>query len=71
VTNKLSEKASQVHIDVRMCKDCKHTVFSKSDFMRELAYEPSDQRAYQNLKQFERGIRIMLPRFQKLLQVLQ
>ena len=54
-----------------MCKNCKQTVFSKADFARQLAHVPSDQRAYQNLKQFERGIRIMLPRFQKLLVALQ
>ena len=54
-----------------MCKDCKHTIFSKSDFARELANRPADQRAYENLVQFERGIRLMLPKFQRLLQALQ
>ena len=54
-----------------MCKDCKYTIFSKSDFARELAFKPPDQRAYENLTQFERGIRLMLPKFQKLLQALQ
>jgi len=54
-----------------MCKDCKYTIFSKSDFASELAFIPPDQRAYQNLKQFERGIRVMLPRFQRLLSTLQ
>lgn len=67
----ITEKGNQIPIDVRMCRECQHTVFSKSDFARELAYEPVDQRTYQNLKQFEKGIRNMLPRFQKLLQVLQ
>ncbi|KAH7128119.1 FYVE zinc finger-domain-containing protein [Dendryphion nanum] len=66
-----SEKASQIGIDVRMCKDCKHTLFSKSDFERELAQRPVDQRSYENLAQFERGIRLLLPRFQKLLVALQ
>ncbi|KAF2816893.1 uncharacterized protein BDZ99DRAFT_4012 [Mytilinidion resinicola] len=70
--NRNSEKgASQVSVDVRMCKDCKHTLFSKSDFARELARTPPDQRAYENLAQFERGIRLLLPRFQKLLVALQ
>lgn len=54
-----------------MCRDCKHTLFSKSDFSRELSDKPRDQRAYENLVQFERGIRLLLPRFQKLLAALQ
>lgn len=54
-----------------MCKDCKYIIFSKSDFASEVALIPPDQRVYQNLKQFERGIRILLPRFQKLLSTLQ
>lgn len=72
MTNEVSEKPnSQVSIDVRMCKDCKHTLFSKSDFARDMATQPPDQRAFENLKQFERGIRLLLPRFQKLLLALQ
>ncbi|KAF1952377.1 hypothetical protein CC80DRAFT_479620 [Byssothecium circinans] len=67
-----SEKgAAQIGLDVRMCKDCKHTLFSRSDFQRELASKPKDQRSYENLAQFERGIRLLLPRFQKLLMALQ
>jgi hypothetical protein len=66
-----SEKESQIGIDIRMCKDCNHTLFSRSDFERELAQRPTDQRAYENLTQFERGIRLLLPRFQKLLMALQ
>lgn len=66
-----TEKATLVPVDVRMCKDCRHTVFSKADFAAEATTLGPDQRAYQNLKQFERGIRLMLPRFQKLLQALQ
>jgi hypothetical protein len=54
-----------------MCKDCKHTLFARGDFARELASKPKDQQAYENLAQFERGIRLLLPRFQKLLQALQ
>ena len=56
---------------MRMCKDCQRTIFSKADFARELASNPPDQRAYQNLLQFEHGIRLLLPRFQKLLLTLQ
>jgi rabenosyn-5 len=54
-----------------MCKDCQHTLFARSDFAREMADKPKDQRAYENLAQFERGIRLLLPRFHKLLQALQ
>jgi rabenosyn-5 len=54
-----------------MCKDCQRTIFSKADFSRELASSPPDQRAYQNLLQFEHGIRLLLPRFQRLLLTLQ
>lgn len=56
---------------MRMCKDCKHTLFSRSDYTRELAEKPPDQRAYENLTQFERGIRLLLPKFQRLLVALQ
>lgn len=66
-----SEKGGQMGIDIRMCKDCKHTLFSRSDFENELSHKPTDQRAYENLAQFERGIRLLLPRFQKLLMALQ
>ncbi|KAF2232546.1 hypothetical protein EV356DRAFT_517305 [Viridothelium virens] len=65
------QATAQVSLDVRMCRDCKHTVFSKSDFARELALRPADQRSYENLKQFERGIRLLLPKFQRLLLALQ
>jgi len=70
-TTKDSEKESSVAVDVRMCKDCQHTIFSKADFARETSIQPPDQRAYQNLVQFERGIRLLLPKFQRLLQALQ
>lgn len=72
VTDNRSEKGnSQIGVDVRMCKDCQHTIFSKSDFARELALRPPDQRAYENLIQFERGIRLLTPKFQRLLLTLQ
>ncbi|PNS21023.1 Vacuolar segregation protein pep7 [Sphaceloma murrayae] len=67
-----SEKnGNQVPVDVRMCKDCQHTIFSKADFAREVSQQPPDQRAYQNLVQFQRGIQLLLPKFQRLLQTLQ
>ena len=41
------------------------------DFQESLAQSPPDVRAYENLVQFERGIRLMLPKFQRLLTILQ
>ena len=61
----------QVGVDLRMCRDCRTTVFSRSDFAATVAHKPPDVRAYENLVQFERGIRLMLPKFQRLLMVLQ
>ncbi|KAF2723003.1 hypothetical protein K431DRAFT_220991 [Polychaeton citri CBS 116435] len=66
-----TELNGRVAVDVRLCKDCQRTVFSKADFARELAQQPPDQRSFQNLTQFERGIRLLLPKFQKLLIALQ
>jgi rabenosyn-5 len=60
-----------VAVDVRLCKDCQRTIFSKVDFARELSVSTPDQRAWQNLLQFEHGIRLLLPRFQRLLVTLQ
>jgi rabenosyn-5 len=54
-----------------MCRDCKTTVFSKKDFAAEVSHKPPDQRAYENLVQFEKGIRLLLPNFQRLLIALQ
>lgn len=54
-----------------MCKDCQRTIFSKADFLRELNAETPDLRAYRNLVQFEHGIRLLLPKFQRLLLTLQ
>lgn len=70
--NTATEKAEgQVPIDVRLCKDCNATLFSKRDFATEVMQKPQSVRAYDNLVQFERGIRMLLPRFQKLLFTLQ
>jgi hypothetical protein len=60
-----------MNIDVRLCKDCKSTLFDKRDFDADLSRKPPDVRAYENLAQFERGIRILMPKFQKLLTALQ
>ncbi|KAL6719790.1 carboxypeptidase Y-deficient [Lecanora helva] len=61
----------QIGIDIRMCRDCKTTIFSRGDFQESLVQRSPDVRAYENLVQFERGIRLMLPKFQRLLVVLQ
>ncbi|KAF1811592.1 hypothetical protein P152DRAFT_459530 [Eremomyces bilateralis CBS 781.70] len=72
VTDAISEKRlGKVGVDVRMCKDCSHTLFSRVDFARELAHKPPDQRSYENLIEFQRGIRLLLPKFQRLLVALQ
>lgn len=65
------KSTDRVPVDIRMCKDCQHTIFSKADFDRETADRPADQRAFENLVQFEHGIRLLLPKFQRLLQTLQ
>lgn len=54
-----------------MCKDCKTTVFSRKDFEAENAHKPPDQRAYENLLEFEKGIRMVLANFQRSLVQLQ
>ncbi|KAI0376314.1 FYVE zinc finger-domain-containing protein [Hypomontagnella monticulosa] len=60
-----------ISVDVRMCRDCKSTIFSKRDFMESIVHKPPDQRAYETLKQFERGIQLLLPSFQRALVPLQ
>lgn len=62
-----------VALDIRLCKDCNHTLFSQADFEASLSSPAvvTFDRAYYHLMEFERGIRRMLPRFQKLLQALQ
>lgn len=74
MVQKASEKAtagSLINVDVRLCKDCKSTLFDRRDFQADLSRKPPDVRAYENLIQFERGIRLHLPKFQKLLTALQ
>ncbi|KAF4952713.1 hypothetical protein FGADI_6603 [Fusarium gaditjirri] len=61
----------QVGIDIRMCRDCKHTIFSARDFAASLQHKPTDQRAYETLRQFERGIQQLLPSFHRALLNLQ
>ncbi|KAI0467698.1 FYVE zinc finger protein [Xylaria cf. heliscus] len=68
-----SEKAegASMHIDIRMCRDCKSTIFAKRDFVESIMRKPPDQRAYETLRQFERGIELLLPTFQRALLPLQ
>ncbi|KAI1738657.1 FYVE zinc finger protein [Xylaria scruposa] len=68
-----SEKAEggSVHIDIRMCRDCKSTIFAKRDFIESIMRKPPDQRAYETLRQFERGIELLLPTFRRALIPLQ
>ncbi|KKA24332.1 Vacuolar segregation protein (Pep7) [Rasamsonia emersonii CBS 393.64] len=72
-TENSSEKSvpTKINIDVRLCKECKTTLFSRRDFEEDRMKKPPDVRAYENLVQFERGIRLLLPKFQKLLAALQ
>lgn len=60
-----------VNIDVRLCKECRATLFDRRDFEADLTKKTPVLRVYENLTQFERGIRLLMPRFQKLLTVLQ
>lgn len=58
-------------MDIRMCRDCRHTIFSGREFKESLQLKPADQRAYETLRQFERGIRDLLPTFHRVLLALQ
>lgn len=63
--------AGAINVDIRLCKECKSTLFDRRDFQADIMRRPPDVRAYENLTQFERGIRQLLPKFQKLLATLQ
>ncbi|KUI63580.1 Vacuolar segregation protein PEP7 [Cytospora mali] len=63
--------SNHVSIDVRMCSDCKHTIFAKRDFHESVVHKSLDQRAYETLRQFERGIKLLMPSFQRALLALQ
>ncbi|KIV99071.1 uncharacterized protein PV09_09237 [Verruconis gallopava] len=68
---KTATQIQPVSVKVRLCKECRHTLFAKSDFDAAVAEKPPDQRAYEHLIEFESGIRLLIPRFQKLLSALQ
>ncbi|OJJ44401.1 hypothetical protein ASPZODRAFT_135224 [Penicilliopsis zonata CBS 506.65] len=71
VSTEKSSPSGKVNIDVRLCKECRATIFDQRDFEADLARKPPDQKAYETLIQFEKGIRLLLPKFQKLLIALQ
>ncbi|KAG5293970.1 vacuolar segregation protein PEP7 [Histoplasma capsulatum G186AR] len=71
ISEKPTTTGTKLNIDIRLCKECKSTIFSRRDVAQDLLKEPPDLRAYKNLVQFEKGIRLLLPRFQKLLSALQ
>ena len=54
-----------------MCRDCSRAIFAKRDFVASLALKPPDQRAYETLRQFERGIQQLMAGFQRTLLTLQ
>ncbi|RMZ89427.1 hypothetical protein DV736_g3336, partial [Chaetothyriales sp. CBS 134916] len=62
-----------ISLDIRLCKECNQTLFSHRDFEASLSNPQVSAfvKSYQNLLQFERGIRLLIPKFQKLLQALQ
>ena len=60
-----------IDVDIRLCKECRATLFNQRDFEADISRKTPGLRAYENLTQFERGIRILLPKFQKLLAALQ
>ncbi|KAF8429892.1 FYVE zinc finger-domain-containing protein [Terfezia claveryi] len=67
VNSTLSEKpTSNTSLDVRICKECRFTVFSKKDFAADVSHLPPEAKAYSSLVQFEQGILAMMPRFQNL-----
>jgi rabenosyn-5 len=67
----IEKPEGSVSVDIRLCKECNSTLFSKRDFAESLAAPHPLSRSYQNLIQFERGIRMLLPQFQALLTKLQ
>ncbi|EEH34783.2 vacuolar segregation protein pep7 [Paracoccidioides lutzii Pb01] len=71
VSEKPTTASETLSIDIRLCKECKSTIFDRREVSQDLLKVPPDLRVYRNLAQFEKGIRLLLPRFQKLLSALQ
>ncbi|SPO01464.1 related to vacuolar segregation protein PEP7 [Cephalotrichum gorgonifer] len=70
-TEKAQPANGQLSVDVRICRDCNRTIFAKRDFAASLSRKPPDQRAYETLRQFERGIQQLMTSFQRTLLTLQ
>ncbi|KAJ6443222.1 vacuolar segregation protein (Pep7) [Purpureocillium lavendulum] len=76
-SKKASEEKEQTNgshmmrLSIRMCRECNHTIFSSRDFTASLQHKPPDQKMYETLRQFERGIRQLLPSFHRTLMALQ
>ncbi|RAK98225.1 putative vacuolar segregation protein (Pep7) [Aspergillus ibericus CBS 121593] len=66
-----SVRTGVINVDIRLCKECRSTLFDRRDFEADIMGRPPAVRAYDNLTQFERGIRLLLPKFQKILGTLQ
>jgi rabenosyn-5 len=71
IPNSEKSDGSPLSVDIRMCRECKFTIFAKSDFVESVTHKPPDQRAYETLRQFERGIQQLMPSFQRVLIPLQ
>ncbi|KAG5927310.1 hypothetical protein E4U42_002369 [Claviceps africana] len=65
----VGESTDHVPLGVRMCRGCNHTIFSGRDFTTSLLQKPPDQKAYETLRQFERGICQLMPSFHRTLQL--
>ncbi|KAF3026833.1 carboxypeptidase Y-deficient [Neopestalotiopsis sp. 37M] len=71
IPNSEKSDGSPLSVDIRMCRECKFTIFAKRDFVESVTHKPPDQRAYETLRQFERGIQQLMPSFQRVLIPLQ
>ncbi|KAI9805114.1 MAG: hypothetical protein M1825_000948 [Sarcosagium campestre] len=67
----IEKSSDQVSVEVRMCRDCKATLFGRRELANDVSKQRKQVKTYETLIQFERGIRLMLPKFQRLLIALQ
>ncbi|THD00239.1 hypothetical protein EYZ11_000289 [Aspergillus tanneri] len=49
-----TSSTNAINIDIRLCKECKSTIFDRQDFEADIMRKPPDLRAYEYLTQFER-----------------
>jgi rabenosyn-5 len=68
LTSVHSEKqlSPEVRVDVRMCQDCKSTIFGRRDFLNDSTKTPKYVAIYENMSQFRYGIEQLLPKFKSL-----